>query len=71
MNRYSVFSVVVRASQKSRSCRGFASARFSFAVSAQFAFPAGRQIAQKLQKIFAVAAGDHAQRPACSAESDF
>src|SRR2546421_12466334 len=26
---------------------------------------------QKLQKIFSVAAGDHAYRPVCSAESDF
>src|SRR6184192_3622322 len=50
-----------RASQKSRSCRGRASARFSFAVSGHFAFPAGRQNAQELQKIFPVAAGDHAQ----------
>src|SRR5437764_5972217 len=33
--------------------------------------PAGRQHAQKLQKIFPVAAGDHAQEPACSAESNF
>src|ERR1700724_3594768 len=52
----------IRASQKSRSCRGKASARFSFAVLAPFAFPKGRQKAQELQKIFPVAAGDHAHR---------
>jgi len=51
--------------------KGRTSARFSFAVSAPFAFPKGRQKAQKLQKIFSVAAGDHAYRPVCSAESDF
>src|SRR6266702_1504932 len=33
--------------------------------------PAGRHHTQKLQKIFPVAAGDHAQGPACSAKSDF
>jgi len=33
-----------------------------FAVFAPFAFPKGRQKAQKLQKIFVVAAGDHAHR---------
>src|SRR5205085_5947934 len=32
-----------------------------FAVCAHFAFPAGRQNAHKLQNIFPVAAGDHAQ----------
>src|SRR5437764_10291458 len=37
-----------RASRKLRWCRGRASARFSFAVSAPFAFSKGRQKAQKL-----------------------
>src|SRR6266702_3333085 len=52
-----------RASQSS--CRGGASARFSFEVSAPFASPEWRQKAQKLQKIFPVAAGDPPARDYC------
>src|SRR2546421_12381963 len=42
--------VSFRASQKSHSCRGCASACFSSAISAPFALPSARQKAQKLQK---------------------
>jgi len=42
--------------------------RIPFAVFAQGAFPAEMHLAQKLQKIFPVAEGDHAQRPSCSVE---
>jgi len=41
--------------------RGSASACISFAVFAHVAFPAEMPHAQKLQKIFPVAEGDHAQ----------
>src|SRR5438067_3397505 len=51
--------------------RGFASARISFAVFAHGAFPAEMHHAQKLQKIFPVAEGDHAQGPSCSVEREY
>jgi len=51
-----------KASRKSHSCRGRASARFFFAVFAFFALPQARQKTQKLQKIFPVAAGDRAHK---------
>ncbi len=51
--------------------RGFASARISFAVFAHGAFPAEMHHAQKLQKIFPVAEGDHSQGPSCSVEREY
>ncbi len=51
--------------------RGKASARISFAVFAHGAFPAEMHHAQKLQKIFPVAEGDHAQGPFCSVEREY
>jgi hypothetical protein len=47
--------------QYSRAGKGSAFACIFFAVHAHFAFPKERQNAHELQKIFPVAAGDHAQ----------
>src|SRR5438874_11517797 len=42
-----------------------------FVVFAHGAFPAEMHHAQKLQKIFPVAEGDHAQGPSCSVEREY
>src|SRR2546430_9431368 len=50
---------------------GRGSARISFAVFAHGAFPAEMHHAQKLQKIFSVAEGDHFQGSSYSVEREY